>query len=138
MFENYVQMTDTEKASVRQIHQAIRALTGEKYALHRRHGNLAWGFVRGFPYRRIERRTRTQQLGDGEVRVHNRPDPRFLTHLLAKAIPGFAESHEQHYWRTKPHPEVVAWLHREEGAIPEPVRVKKTYQPDAEPDARAL
>ena len=56
MFENYKEMTDAEKASVKAIFKAIRSQTGDRY------GNLAWGFVRGFPYRRIERSHRMELL----------------------------------------------------------------------------
>lgn len=107
MFENYKEMTDAEKASVKAIHRALRAETAGRY------GNLAWGFVRGFPYRRIERTTRTQNgAGDqhGKVIQHNQPNARLLTHLLGKLIPGFAEINEKQSWNTKPSPVIEAWL----------------------------
>lgn len=120
MFENYKQMDDAEKASVKAIFKAIRSQTGDRY------GNLAWGFVRGFPYRRIERSTRTQTMPDGTKIEHNKPNAGLLTHLLAKAIPGFAEIDQQRPWTTKPHPDLVAWLANPEGAIPAPLRAKLT------------
>jgi hypothetical protein len=122
MFDNYKQMTDAEKASVKAIHKALRAETAG------RAGNLAWGFVRGFPYRRIERTTRTQTMPDGSVVEHNRPDARYLTHLLGKLIPGFAEINEKQSWNTKPSPAIEAWLADPAGAIPVPVRVKLTSE----------
>ena len=117
MFENYSSMSADEKAEVKAIHQAIRTRgVGDRYH------NLSWGFVRGFPYRRIER----------TVREGNEPDARLVTHMLAVAIPGFAKLGKQ-WWDTAPHPEVESWLKNPAGAIPAPVRVKKPYvRPTAE------
>lgn len=120
MFENYSQMSAEEQAQVKAVHKAVRAQTASRY------GNLAWGFVRGFPYRRIERTTRTQVAGDGSVVEHNRPDARHLTHLLGESVPGFAEV-GKNWWSTKPSPAVEAWLASPEGAIPAPVREKRPY-----------
>lgn len=119
MFENYATMSDAEKADVKAIHRALRTFTGTRY------GNLAWGFVRGFPYRRIERKTRTQELGDGSVYVHNRPSAGHLTYFIATCVPGFAEYDAKKWWATKASADVEAWLKNEEGAIPAPVREKK-------------
>ena len=120
MFENYKEMTDAEKASVKAIHKALRAETAGRY------GNLAWGFVRGFPYRRIERTTRVQTMADGSVVNHNPLDARYLTHLLGKLVPGFAVIDEKQSWNTKPSRAIEAWLDDSAGAIPVPVRVKLT------------
>ena len=144
MFENYKEMTDAEKASVKAIFKAIRSQTGDRY------GNLAWGFVRGFPYRRIERSHRMELLPPsagvvsgaetlkyakeppyvhteaGVFYEHNLPAAGRLTHILAKAIPGFAPFNEARSWLTEPHPAIKAWLADPAGAIPVPVRVKLT------------
>ncbi len=122
MFENYREMSDAEKASVKAVHKALRAQTGS------RAGNLAWGFVRGLPYKRIER----------SVREHNHPNARYMTYILAKAIPGFAEIPKgpagERWWEVTPSPEVEAWLQNPEGAIPAPPpRPKLTPE-----EARAL
>lgn len=109
MFENYKMMSDAEKASVKAIHKALRKSTGSRY------GNLAWAFVRGFPYKRVERTTLDT----------NKPMAAALTYNLAKVIPGFAEIPANGvWWNMKPHPEVEAWLRNPEGAIPVPVRPK--------------
>ena len=123
MFENYSSMTPEEKAAVKAAHVAIREHTPC------REGNLAWGFVRGFPYRRIERTTRTQVLPDGSVFNHNPPDARWITSFIARHVPGFAVDKNG---GTVPHPDVVAWLKNPAGAIPVPVRVKRPYvRPEA-------
>jgi hypothetical protein len=114
MFENYKQLDDAQKASVKAIFKAIRSQAGERY------GNLAWGFVRGFPYRRIERSTRTQTMPDGSMVQHNKPDARILTQFLGSHIPGFAST----YYSVNP--AIVAWLEDPAGAIPAPVRQKLT------------
>lgn len=123
MFENYKQMTAEQQAEVKAIHKAIRAEAGS------RGGNLAWGFVRGFPYRRIERTTRTQVMYDGTVVNHNPPPAARITEIIGTHIPGFAQVDPKRPWATKPHPDIVAWLANPEGAIPAPVRVKKEYVP---------
>jgi len=146
MFENYKEMTDAEKASVKAIFKAIRSQTGDRY------GNLAWGFVRGFPYRRIERSHRMELLPPsagvvsgaetlkyakeppyvhteaGVFYEHNLPAAGRLTHILAKAIPGFAPFNEARSWLTEPHPAIKAWLADPAGAIPAPVRQKLTSE----------
>lgn len=121
MFENYSEMTADQKAEVKAIHKLLRGGTKSRY------GNLAWGYVRGFPYRRIERTTRTQTMPDGTTIRHNEPNPRHLTHALAEAIPGFAPFDPKRPWDTKPHPDILAWLANPEGAIPAPMYVKKPY-----------
>lgn len=116
MFENYRQMSADEQAQVRAIHKAIRKGTTGRY------GNLAWAFVRGMPYRRVERKTRTQVMGDGTVVVHNRPWPVTLTQVMARHIPELTGPDK---WRANPL--IEAWLASEEGAVPAPVpRPKRT------------
>lgn len=122
MFENYKQLSADEQAQVKAIHKALRAETGS------RAGNLAWAFVRGFAYRRVERTTRTQVLPDGSVYSHNPPPAWAITTILGTHIQGFAEVDAERPWTTKPHPEVVAWLANPGGAIPAPPpREKKPY-----------
>jgi hypothetical protein len=67
-------------------------------------------------------------LADGTAVVHNRPDARALTHLLAKYLPSFGPIDEKRPWATKAHPDIVAWLADESGAIPAPPpRVKQPF-----------
>lgn len=115
MFENYLSLSADEQAHVKAIHKAIRS----KSVGSRIH-NLAWGFVRGFPYRRIERTTRK----------NNAPDARLLTFFIGSEIPGFAPLAAK-WWDTAPHPAIEAWLADPSGAIAAPVRVKKPYTPPA-------
>jgi len=115
MFENYKQLSDAEKASVKEIHRAIRAQAGNRYG--NRYGNLAWAYVRGFPYKRVER----------TVHENNEPSAVLVTSVLAQHIPGFAEYNPKRPWDTKASPEIEAWLANEEGAIPAPVREKRPY-----------
>ena len=124
MFENYETMSADEKAQVKATHKALRTTLKKSGG---RVDNLAWGFVRGFKYRRIERSTRTQTMPDGGVVYHNQPNPNLLTHLLGQAIPGFAVIGEK-WWQTKADPRVLAWLADPEGAIAAPVREKKPYE----------
>jgi hypothetical protein len=124
MFENYRDMSAEEKDRVKAAHRAARAGTSSRY------GNLAWGFVRGFPYRRIERATRRQEMPDGSFTEHNRPDAAQLTRAIAESVPSFAVVDKSRPWDTKAHPEVVAWLAREDGAVPVPVREKRKWAGD--------
>jgi hypothetical protein len=110
MFENYETMSDADKAQVKAIHKAIRTLPEGRYR------NLAWGLVRGFPYRRIERTTRTQDNGDGTRTVHNRPSASAIVGVLVAILTA---------WPAPSPDEVKLWLASEAGAIPAPVRVKK-------------
>lgn len=122
MFENYKQMSADEQAQVKAIHKALRKET------YSRSGNLAWAFVRGFLYRRVERTTRTQVLADGSVYNHNPPSASAITAILAKHIPGFAAFDPAKPWATPAHPAIVEWLKNPEGAIPAPApREKKPF-----------
>ncbi len=123
MFENYREMSADEKAQVKSIHKSIRKETSSRM------GNLAWGFVRGFPYRRIERSTRTQVMPDGTLTVHGRPDAQTLTWFLAENIPGFVEGFSaKSRWSTKASPVIQAWLDNPDGAIEAPApRPKKPF-----------
>jgi hypothetical protein len=76
-FENYRAMSADEKAQVKSIFKAIRKETPS------RTGNLAWAFIRGMPYRRVERKTRTQVMPDGSIVVHNLPNLVAIAELKA-------------------------------------------------------
>lgn len=119
MFADYKMMSDAEKASVKAIHKALRSETGDRY------GNLAWAYVRGFPYRRVERTTRDD----------NKPEARFITYLLGKAgVPGFPTIPAgSSWWKIEASPAIIAWLLDPSGAIPVPVRPRLTPA-----EARAL
>lgn len=122
MFENYKEMSADDQAQVKSIHKALRAETPS------RAGNLAWAFVRGFKYRRVERTTRTQVMPDGSVYNHNPPKASAITAILARHIPGFATFDPKKPWATKAHPDIEAWLADPEGAIPAPPpREKKPF-----------
>jgi len=120
MFDTYLTMNDEERTRVKAIHRAVRAdaSCGERTRI------LAWAFVRGMKYRRAERSTRTQTLGDGSVVEHNRPSAGWITLVLARAIPGFAGLPAPltggYQPMPTPHPDVVAWLDDPSGAIPAP------------------
>ena len=115
MFENYKQMDDAGKASVKAIHKAIRKDTPT------RTGNLAWGFVRGFPYRRIERTTRTQVMGDGSVVDHNPPNLVSIARCIVTAMPELEASYFKSKYALKEDCPLIAWVKDPSGAIPAPV-----------------
>jgi hypothetical protein len=126
MFENYREMSADEKAQVRAIHKAIR---GDR-SISERARILAWAFVRGLKYRRCERATRTQTLGDGTVVRHNLPNARAITHLLGKHIPGFAEVHPKYWWATKESPSVRGSMTRRVRSRP---RLRGRSSPTCDP-----
>ena len=122
MFENYKEMNDAEKASVKAIHTAIRKEAPS------RHGNLAWAFVRGFKYRRVERTTRTQVMADGSVVNHNPPSVFAIAAILVKAMPALETLYfRDKYGRLADTCPLYAWVADPSGAIPAPVREKKPY-----------
>lgn len=121
MYDNYREMSADEKAQVKKIHKAIRAEAGS------RAGNLAWGFVRGFPYRRIERTTYSQSMADGTVVSHNPPPLLIIARILAEHIPGIEAEYFASKYQLKADCPLVAWAANPDGAIPAPVRVKKPY-----------
>lgn len=142
MFENYREMSVEERAQVKALHKAIRS----DREFDRRYVNLAWGFIRGFKYRRIERQHRMQQLADdgycpenvlGYVRTpegrfveHNVADGRKIAEVLAKHLPGFPEFKEEYdrwYTGNRQSRRVYEWLMDRTGAIPAPVREKRPY-----------
>lgn len=95
------QMTEeerVERSRVKELHRAARNClpVGDRYR------NLAWGFVRGFKYRRIERSHRIQptdvgygrnppyyvfRTDAGQFVEHNMPSPDFLFKVLNKFMP---------------------------------------------------
>ncbi len=121
MYDNYREMSADEQAQVKKIHKAIRAEAGS------RAGNLAWGFVRGFPYKRIERTTRTQVMADGTVVSHNPPNLLVVARILATHIPELESYFASKYQLKKDCP-LLAWAANPDGAIPAPApRPKKPY-----------
>lgn len=125
MFENYKEMGDEEKAAVKAAHKAVRAQARS------REGNLAWGFMRGLPYRRIERTTRTQVDPDGKIVHHNRPYASSITAIIAAAVPGFVPGFDPaRAWNTKASPDIEKWLACEDGAIPAPAPRAKRPPPE--------
>lgn len=122
MFENYREMSAEQKAQVKAIHKALRAETST------RAGNLAWAFVRGFPYRRVERTTRMQTMPDGSIVNHNPPPLLYVAKLLAAAIPGLEGWFKGSYSLAESCP-LIAWAADPSGAIPAPgPRPKKPFK----------
>jgi hypothetical protein len=122
MFDNYKEMSADEKAQVKKIHQGIRAETSS------RSGNLAWGFIRGFPYRRIERKTRTQELGDGKIVVHNLPNPVSIARIIVTYIPSLEAEWFTGKYSLKQSCPILAWLADLSGAIAaSALRPRKPY-----------
>ena len=113
------QMTEEEKATreeIKKLHRAVRP----RYVGADRYNNLLWGFVRGFPYRRIERKCYVQTLSDGSTYEHNRPSEYVLARMAIKAGMGDTELAMVKRFQL--------WLEDSEGAIPAPPpRVKKVY-----------
>lgn len=136
MFENYSDLSAEERAQVKALHVAIRSDRefGERYR------NLAWGFIRGFKFRRIERSHRMQKLPDdaymggygystrpeGKFFEHNMPTEVTLAKLLAKHLPEF-EADFLTKWQLREGSRITTWLKDLEGAIPAPVREKRPY-----------
>jgi hypothetical protein len=122
MFDNYREMSADEKAQVKKVHKGIRSETGS------RSGNLAWGFVRGFPYRRIERTTRTQTMPDGAVVSHNAPNLVAVARVIVAHIPSLEAEWFAGKYQLKSTCPLIAWAASEEGAIPAPApRPKRPY-----------
>jgi hypothetical protein len=121
MFENYKLLSAEEKTKIKAIHKAVRA------EVHSRAGGLAWAYLRGFPYRRVERTTRTQVMPDGKVVNHNLPDIRAVARILVAAMPELGptwlKSGGMLLLETCP---LIAWVKDPSGAIsapPPPVKV---------------
>jgi hypothetical protein len=105
-------MSEEERADrekTKTLHRSIRDGMDESWGTpHHRYQLLAWGFVRGFKYRRIERSHRRQILPDGSVFEHNLPSDYLLLRALSKYVPEVTVG------------QVKAWLADPSGAIPAP------------------
>jgi hypothetical protein len=84
------------------------------------------------PYRRVERKTRTQVMPDGSIVVHNLPNLVAIAKLLAQHIPGIEKEYlASPYSLTRDCP-LIAWLADPSGAIPAPApRPKKPFTREA-------
>lgn len=121
-FEHYKELGAEEKAQVKTLHKAIRAEAPS------RAGNLAWAFIRGFAYRRVERTTRTQVLPDGTVFQHNPAKALHIAWVLEKHIPELTTTWFESKYRLRSDCPLHAWLANPAGAIPAPApRPRKPY-----------
>lgn len=141
--EEYLALSDEKRAELKALMKAIRKDSG----FGERTRNLAWGFVRGFKYRRIERSHKKQYLAadacvhldaygygqdtEGKFFEQNMPNPVYLAKLLSKYFPEF-EADFKDKWSLKPESRILAWLKDPTGAIPAPVREKKPFVRAAE------
>ncbi len=134
-----VDQVKIERDAVRALHKAIRSdhSEGDRYRI------LAWAFIRGMKYRRVERSHHMQSLPrdsyfagasgfylDPEGRCwfeHNLPDAVRLTRLLAKHMPELSADFKNG-WSLKENTAIQAWLADRSGAVPAPApRPKKPY-----------
>jgi hypothetical protein len=99
-------------------------LTGpETWATHR-YMLLAWAFLRGLPFRRIERDHQRQILPDGTVFEHNLPNSLALARILRLYLPEVADDFASPY-SMKPGNRIDAWIMDPSGGIaPPPARAK--------------
>lgn len=127
-------MNDDDRAKAKAVHARMRAVMREvcrggatkpdgwkgwSYISHRMM-LLAWGFVRGFKFRRIERTHHLQTMPDGKVFEHNLPYARSLHDVIVFFDPTVEAA------------DVQRWLDDPSGAIPAPApRAKKPYTPVA-------
>lgn len=127
MFENYREMSPEEQEKVKQLHKAVRGCHryGDRYRI------VAWGFVRGLPYRRVERSHRVQSV-HGVPFEHNMPiacvvaDVLRITGVFSRGADGFMG----HAHRRNQDAQIEAWLANPDGAIPAPPpRAKKAWSP---------
>jgi hypothetical protein len=121
MFENYREMSADEKARVKAINVVLRTKTPS------REGNLAWAFVRGFKYRRVERTTRTQVMADGSVVNHNPPNLVAVARIIVTAMPELEAAYFKGTYALADSCPLIAWAKDPSGAIPAPVREKKAF-----------
>lgn len=93
--------------------QGLKTPSGKWYS--HREVLLLWAFVRGFKYRRVERKRHTQIIATG-VYEHNAPSSYSMTRLAQELDLPIAA------------PELENWFADPSGAIaPPPPRVKKPY-----------
>lgn len=122
MYENYKELSKEQQQAIKSIHKAIRALPLGRYR------NLVWAYVRGFPYRRVERSHRVQVMPDGYEFEHNRPSVYTLMQTIGRLQIPIKQQ------------DIEAWLTNPDGAIPAPPpRPKKSSWTIVEiEDARAV
>jgi hypothetical protein len=123
-------MTETERAKrsrTKALHAAVRAdMRAAAHDGDHRHMLLAWAFVRGLPFRRIERSHRVQVV-NGKPFEHHMPSQVLLTRMLIKYLPEI-EADMDGKWSVKPGCRIERWLSDPSGAIPAPPpRVKRPY-----------
>lgn len=112
MFENYREMSPIDQAIVKRIHNSIKNLPPDRYR------NLAWAYVRGFKYRRVERKRRTQLLPNGATFEHNLPSDYLLCRVFETV--GLVTRSEIRDTTSPARAAVIKWLSDESGAIPAP------------------
>lgn len=132
-------MTESERAErerVKLLHQNVRAAMHEAASsggqVHR-YALLAWAFVRGLKFRRIERHHHVQRIGGtpehgARIFEHNMPQPFYLARALAAFFPEM-RADVGGKWRGSPtEARLYAWIADPSGAIPAPApRPKKPY-----------
>lgn len=123
------QMNEKERAEreeIKALHLEIRKdIKNTTDSWEHRYLLLAWGYLRGFKFRRIERNHRVQRLPSGVLFEHNMPSETVLRSTLLRYIPALASS-------------IHAWLADPTGAIPAPPpRPKKVFVRVVEESAHA-
>lgn len=73
------------KALHGEVHRYVHAMTAKK-GQHHRYALLIWAFVRGIPYRRIERNHRMQPMPDGSQYEHGKPTVYLLMSAFLEAF----------------------------------------------------
>lgn len=126
MFEHYSEMDETGRAFVRSVHLAIKSDKSRS-----RERNLAWGYIRGFKYRRIERSHHTQVV-NGQIFEHNFPRAYNVAYYLSKFLPEFKQAIDNWFagGNKLEHIKLLEkWLSDPTGAIPAPIpRPKRAYE----------
>ena len=132
-------MTDSERAvraTTKALHAAVRAELRSAHASggqRHRYAILAWGFVRGLPYRRFERNHNVQALADGKAFEHNLPGAMSLIQALALFLPEAAAALPKQRWdaydtKSPTYQRIAAWLADPSGAVPAPApRLKRVF-----------
>ena len=123
MFEDYETMSAEEREAVKKAHRAVRALPEGRYR------NLAWGYVRGCPYRRIERTSHLDKMCGSALKGHRWGIAHAICMALGQAnVDGFdLKSREE--WNESIE-RMIRWLSDPSGAIAAPpLKPKPTYIP---------